>query len=73
MEEKGVIFDHDFCYFIQPFSFLFLKEGREMENEVSKIVIKGHTFLFHQFKLSVFIKISLYHAACGIRVIQIAL
>ena len=40
-------FDHDFCYFILLFSFLLKKEGREKENEVAKIVIKNHTFLFH--------------------------
>ena len=27
------------------------KEGREKENEVAKIVIKSHTFLFHPHKV----------------------
>ena len=47
MEEKGMTFDHVFCYFILLFSSLLKKEGREKENEVAKIVIKSHTFLFH--------------------------
>ena len=40
-------FDQDFCYFILFFSSLLKKEGGENENEVAKIVIKSHTFLFH--------------------------
>ena len=47
MELKGMTFDHDFCYFILLFSSLLNKEGREKENDVAKIVIKSHTFLFH--------------------------
>ena len=42
MEQKGMTSDHDF-----PFLFPPKKEGREEENEVPKIVIKSHTFLFH--------------------------
>ena len=49
MEQKGMTFDHDFCYFILLFSSLLKKEGREKKNEVAKIVIKSHTFLFHPF------------------------
>ena len=40
MEQKGMTFDHDFCYFFLLFSSLLKKEGREKENEVAKIVIK---------------------------------
>ena len=47
MKLKGMTFDHDFCYFILLFSSLLKKEGREKENDVAKIVIKSHTFLFH--------------------------
>ena len=43
MEQKGMTFNHDFCYLILLFSSL-LKKG-EKENEVAKIVIKSHTFL----------------------------
>ena len=49
MEQKGMTFDHDFFYFIFLFSSLLKKEGREKENEVPKIVIKSHTFLFHPY------------------------
>jgi hypothetical protein len=45
MEQKG-IFD-----FILLFFSLFIWEGREKENEVAKIVIKSHTFLFHPFRM----------------------
>ena len=47
MEQEGMTFDHDFSYFILLFSSLLKKEGREKENDVAKIVIKSHTFLFH--------------------------
>ena len=47
MKQEGMTFDHDFCYFILLFSSLLQKEGREKENDVAKIVIKSHTFLFH--------------------------
>ena len=46
-------FDHDFCYFILLFSSLLKKEGREKENDLAKIVIKSHTFLFHPAKCEV--------------------
>ena len=49
MERKGMTFENDFCYFILSFSSLLRKEEREKENEVAKIVIKSHTFLFHRF------------------------
>ena len=48
MEQKGMSFDHDFCYLILLFSSLLKKDGREKENEVAKNVIKSHTFLFLQ-------------------------
>ena len=48
MEQKGMTFDHDFCYFILLFSSLLKIEGREKENDVAKIVMKSHTFLFHR-------------------------
>ena len=48
MKQEGMTFDHDFCYFILLFSSLLKKEGREKEKDVAKIVIKSHTFLFHQ-------------------------
>ena len=60
MEQKGMTFDHDFCYLILFFSSLLKKEkGRENENEVAKIVIKSHihTFLFHQIKIGYIIQI----------------
>ena len=44
-------FEHEFCYFILLFSSLIKKEGKENENEVAKIVIKSHTFLFHPFEI----------------------
>ena len=47
MKQEGMTFDHDFCYFILLFSSPLKKEGREKENDVAKIVIKSHTFLFH--------------------------
>ena len=47
MKQEGMTFDHDFCYFILLFSSLLKKEGREKENDVVKIVIKSHTFLFN--------------------------
>ena len=47
MKQEGMTFDHDFCYFILLFSSLLKKEGRKRENDVAKIVIKSHTFLFH--------------------------
>ena len=50
MEQKGMTFDHDFCYFILLFSYLLKKEGREKENEVEKFVIKSYTFLFHPIR-----------------------
>ena len=54
MEQKGMTFDHYFCFFILLFSSLLKKEGREKENEVAKIVIKSHTFLFHQEYMDLF-------------------
>ena len=36
MEQKGLTFDHNFCYFFLLFSSLLKKEGREKENEVAK-------------------------------------
>ena len=51
MKQEGMTFDHDFCYFILLFTSLLKKEGREKENDVAKIVIKSHTFLFHQIRL----------------------
>ena len=50
MKQEGMTFDHDLCYFILLFSSLLKKEGREKENDVAKIVIKSHTFLFHPVK-----------------------
>jgi hypothetical protein len=47
MKPEGKTLDHDFSYFILLLSSLPTKEGREKENEVAKIVIKSHTFLFH--------------------------
>ena len=47
MEQNGLNYDHNFCYFILLFSSLFFKEGRERENEGAKVVIKSNTFLFH--------------------------
>ena len=47
MKQKGMTYDHDFGYLILFFSSLLKKEAREKENEVAKIVMKSHTFLFH--------------------------
>ena len=49
MEQKGMTFDHDFCFLILLFSSHLKKEGRIKENEVANIVIKSHTFLFHHY------------------------
>ena len=38
IEQKGMIFDHDFGYSFSIFSSLLKKEGREKENEVVKNV-----------------------------------
>ena len=51
MKQKGMTFDHNICYFILLFSSLLKKEVSEKENEVAKIVIKSHTFLFHQLEI----------------------
>ena len=48
IEQKGKNFDHDFGYTFSLLSSLLKKEGREKENEVSKIVIKSRAFLLHQ-------------------------
>ena len=53
MEQKGMTFDHDFSYYILLFSSLLKKEGREKENEVAKIVIKSHAFLFHHMPFAI--------------------
>ena len=58
MKQEGMTFDHDFCYFILLFSSLLIKEGREKENDVAKIVIKSHTFLFHHCKKVAFYRIT---------------
>ena len=49
MEQKDMTFDHNFCYFILLFSSHPKKEGRVKQNEIAKIMIKSHTFLFHQW------------------------
>ena len=43
-------FDHDFGYFSPPFSYLIKKRQEEKENELAKIVIKGHVFLLDRVK-----------------------
>ena len=47
IEQKGITFDHDFGYsLISPFLFPPKKKREEQqENELAKIVIKGHAFL----------------------------
>ena len=40
--------DHDFVYFFPLYSSLLRKREEEKENELSKIVIKGHAFLLDQ-------------------------
>ena len=52
MEQKGVTFNHDFSSFLFPPK----KVEREKENEVAKIVIKSHTFLFHPKNLGASLK-----------------
>ena len=68
IKQEGMTFDHDFCYFILLFSSLLKKEGREKENDVAKIVMKSHTFQFHQAKnqLQNFEK-NLKQKSCAIR------
>ena len=51
IEQKGMTFDHDFGYSFSIFSSLLKKEGREKEDEVTKIVIKSHAFLLDQICL----------------------
>ena len=48
IEQKGMTFDHDFGYSFPFFSSL-LKKKEEKENEIEKIVIKGHAFLLDHF------------------------
>ena len=45
MEQKGMTFDHDFGYYFPLFSSLLKKREEEKENELEKIVNKGHAFL----------------------------
>ena len=46
IEQKGMTFDHDFGYLFPLYSFLLTsKREEEKDNELSKIVIKGHAFL----------------------------
>jgi hypothetical protein len=48
IKQKGITFPQDFGYSFPFFSSLLIKEGREKENEVAKIVIKRHAFLLDQ-------------------------
>jgi len=46
IEQKGMTFDHDLLLFFPLFPLPPRKRGRKKkENELAKIVIKGHVFL----------------------------
>ena len=64
MKQEGMTFDHDFCYFILLFSSLLKKEGKEKENDVAKIVIKSHTFLFHLIYVNVLLIMVILNCVC---------
>ena len=54
IEQKGMIFDHDFGYSFPLFSSLLKIQGREKENKVAKIVIKRYAFLLNLINSSTF-------------------
>ena len=54
IEQKGMTFDHDFGYYFPHFSSLLKKKEEEKENELAKIVIKGHAFLLDLFSNSIY-------------------
>ena len=45
IEQKGMTFDHDFCYSFSFSSYLFFWEGREKWKRITKVVFKSHAFL----------------------------
>ena len=45
IEQKGMTFDHDFCYSFSFSSSLFFKEGREKGKIITKLMVKIHAFL----------------------------
>ena len=47
IEQKGMTFDHDFCYSFLFSSSLFLKKGREKGKKITKVVVKSHPFLLN--------------------------
>ena len=60
IEQKGMTFDHDFAYSFPLFSSLLKKREEEKENELAKIVIKGHAFLLDHSKYSKLLILVLY-------------
>ena len=51
IEQKGMTFDHDFCYLFSFSSSLFYKEGEERGKRITKVVVKSHAFLLDQLEL----------------------
>ena len=45
IEQKGMTFDHDFCYSFSLSSSQFFLEGREKGKRKTKVVVKRHVFL----------------------------
>ena len=51
IEQKGLTFDHDFCYSFS-FSFpLIFKEGRKKGKKITKVVVKSHAFLLDHLRV----------------------
>ena len=50
IEQKGMTFDHDFCYSLPLFYSLLKKEGRRKKEWIAKIMIRCHAFLLNQIK-----------------------
>ena len=53
IEQKGMTFNHVFCYFILLFSSLFLG-GKRKGKRITKVLVKSHTFLLDHQKMSKF-------------------
>ena len=51
IDQKGMTFDHDFCYSFSFSSSLFFYGGREKEKRITKVVVKSHAFLLDQVLL----------------------
>ena len=53
-------FDHDFGYSFPLFSSLLEKREEEQENELAKIVIKGHAFLLDSIKPGFMLRVQIF-------------